>query len=383
VWRDITLDADNDLINALAAINAARSLDEIVTAQRGWRAPLVHIVAASSDGIALIAAGDPPVRDKAGVWTGRTTAAERLIVRDPPVGHLAAANNLARASDFTRAPNGAFDPFRVTRIHQFLEENASADLGGAMRMQMDKQSLLAQRLLPTLRQAQPTTARGKEALKLLASWNGAMDGDRPESLIFAAWIDALSRAIYADEIGDEAYARYAVPRPLFLDSILTRGGGDWCDNVDAPNRQTCAELITASLDKSANDLAKLHGGDMSKWRWRDAHAAKFAHPLFSGMPLLGGVFDVTAPIGGSADTLAVGAYFGDGDFTAVHGPGARAVYDFADLNRSRFIVAPGQSGHPLSPHYRDLVKGWTTGESFEVRADAPPKNATVLTLVPR
>jgi penicillin G amidase len=275
----------------------------------------------------------------------------------------------------------------VTRIHELLDAGGSADVSGATRMQNDRQSLLARRILPVLREARPKTTRGVEALHLLKRWNGAMDADRPEPLIFAAWLDRLSRAIYADEVGAQAYARYAVPRPLFLDALLTRGGDAWCDNVKTVRRETCAELTGPALDDAMDELVRDHGANTRKWRWGDVHIARFAHPLFTGVPLVGGVFDVVAPVGGSGDTLAVAAYLGDGDFTAVHGPGARAVYDFADLDRSRFMVAPGQSGHVLSPHYRDLVASWAAGESFEVRTDwmpkTRPKGAAVLTLTPR
>ncbi len=32
--------------------------------------------------------------------------------------------------------------------------------------------------------------------------------------------------------------------------------------------------------------------------------------------------------------------------------------DFGGLENSRFIVAPGQSGDPDSPHYDDLLRHW-------------------------
>ncbi len=45
----------------------------------------------------------------------------------------------------------------------------------------------------------------------------------------------------------------------------------------------------------------------------------------------------------------------------MHGPSYRGVYDLADLDRSRFIAAPGQSGNPLSPHFRDMLRRWRDG----------------------
>ncbi|MFW5660454.1 MAG: penicillin acylase family protein, partial [Oceanicaulis sp.] len=67
-----------------------------------------------------------------------------------------------------------------------------------------------------------------------------------------------------------------------------------------------------------------------------------------------------------------------------HAASFRAIYDLADLNRSRFMFAPGQSGHPLSPHHGDLAARWAAGEYFEIRDDwgpeATPQGARTLTL---
>jgi penicillin amidase len=52
---------------------------------------------------------------------------------------------------------------------------------------------------------------------------------------------------------------------------------------------------------------------------------------------------------------------GTNPFENVHGAAYRGTYDLADLDASRFLLAPGQSGHPLSAHYRDLVPAWLGG----------------------
>ena len=46
---------------------------------------------------------------------------------------------------------------------------------------------------------------------------------------------------------------------------------------------------------------------------------------------------------------------------SVHGASYRGVYDLADLDRSLFIVTPGQSGNPLSRHARDFLTRWRDG----------------------
>jgi penicillin amidase len=58
----------------------------------------------------------------------------------------------------------------------------------------------------------------------------------------------------------------------------------------------------------------------------------------------------------------------------------------ADLSRSRFIVATGQSGNPLSPHYGDMLTRWRDGGHVEIATDrnsALRRATAILTLVPR
>ena len=52
---------------------------------------------------------------------------------------------------------------------------------------------------------------------------------------------------------------------------------------------------------------------------------------------------------------------GPAAFRQVHGAGLRAVYDLADLDASRFVIATGQSGNPLSSHWGDFLELWQQG----------------------
>jgi len=70
-----------------------------------------------------------------------------------------------------------------------------------------------------------------------------------------------------------------------------------------------------------------------------------------------------------------------GSFEAVHGASFRAVYDLADLERSLFVVAPGQSGHVLSPLARNFVQRWRDGAMITMAAQ-PDGVAVRLTLMP-
>ena len=101
------------------------------------------------------------------------------------------------------------------------------------------------------------------------------------------------------------------------------------------------------------------------WRWGAAHPARMAH-ADPRRPAVAGVAvqhrrpraAATAPPSTSATT---GCATSASPFASTHAASYRGLYDLADLDRSRFVATTGQSGNPLSPHYRDLTALWAAG----------------------
>ena len=50
----------------------------------------------------------------------------------------------------------------------------------------------------------------------------------------------------------------------------------------------------------------------------------------------------------------------------MHGAGYRGVYDFSDLDNSRFAMPLGQSGNMLSPWARNFVGRWQSLSYIEI-----------------
>src|SRR5262249_28093723 len=101
-----------------------------------------------------------------------------------------------------------------------------------------------------------------------------------------------------------------------------------------------------------------------KWHWGDFHQATFKHPLFRELPVLRSVADLSIEADGGDDTVNRGGMFVGNEvdpFAQVHGAGFRGVYDLADLDRSRFVIATAQAGHILSPNYAGLMRAWRDG----------------------
>jgi penicillin amidase len=193
-----------------------------------------------------------------------------------------------------------------------------------------------------------------------------MREEAPQPLIFDAWLIALTEAVFADELG-EAFDEFLGWEADTLQRALVEDQG-WCDDRRTPTAESCEEQLRASLDRALDDVSERLGADMGIWRWGDLHKARFAHPVFTSVPVLGRLFDRTIEVGGDYYTAfrAVPRIRGEQRFTAVHGAGVRVVFDLADLDRSQFELGPGQSGNVLSRHYDDQLLSWRLGHGWAI-----------------
>ena len=124
--------------------------------------------------------------------------------------------------------------------------------------------------------------------------------------------------------------------------------------------------VKQAHDTAVKALTRAYGPDKSAWRWGNAHRAHFGNPVFSRVPVLGSLLDLDLPTDGDNYTVnraspRVEDLSGD-NFDDLHGASLRALFDLSDLSRSRFVIAGGQSGNPLSRHYADLTPLWRDGK---------------------
>jgi penicillin amidase len=373
------LDVDDRTPEALMALNEAKTAAEVADALRLFHAPVQNVVYATRSGdIGMIVAGRVPkrlrgdgslplVRTQGPVGTAGYVAPS-LMPRyaNPPGGVLLNANNKVTPAGF---PFGiAADwppPFRAIRLAELL----TGSRPDPVAPQTDIQSAAAPGLI-ALAFGQLTVAQRRRSLvETLARWDGAMDRRARAPLAYMYWALNLKRALFADELKD-AFARWHGLRVLAQQRVFTEDRA-WCDDVSTPDRvETCADAVVRALDRTTEDLAGLDRELGRTAQWGDVHVARFEHPVFSHIPLLADWAAVETATDGGNDTLNRGAMWlgrSQAPFQHRHGAGLRVVIDMADPEASRFVIATGQSGNPLSPHYRDLIGIWRDGGALRMK----------------
>ncbi len=377
------LRAEDRTAEAVYRMNHAADADDFLAALHAFESPQQNVVYADIEGrIGFVAAGLVPVRKSlfagsqmpvpgwsgAYDWTGFLPFADLPQSHDPADGWLATANNRIVDEDYPHFIGARWEPpYRFRRIGELLEATRAGTVEDMGRMQTDTVSLAARDLLPGLGNAAGTgnapTPAATAALRLLRSWDFRMDRDRPEPLIFTAWLSELVRTVFTDELGP-LFREYGAWNVEELAELIVDRDGAWCDNIATPAPETCPEQIQGALARAVVLLAAAYGEDPRDWRWGTAHRARFDHPVLAYISVLRDLFDPEIGTPGANDTLSRGTAGRVEDplaFPHLHGAGLRAVFDLADLDRSRFMIATGQSGHPLSPHYADFISRWRDG----------------------
>ncbi|WP_421788925.1 penicillin acylase family protein [Hyphobacterium sp.] len=383
------LSRDNRVADVSLDLMLSQSWDEFVEAGRGFTAPMQNMHYAHIDGtIGYTTPGLLPIRDEDGNWTGYVPYEELPRVRNPISGRIASGNNRITPDNYPYDTPGTYTAYRAERIEQRLDAVDQHSPESFQDIIMDVTSAQVARLLPALRDAQPQTEAGIQALSLIREWDGDMAAVRAEPLIYSLWYRDIAEAIYGDELGED-FNRFLSSRRVFTENVLMGSDDHWCDDITTDGNESCEQRLGIALDAAMARGIERFGPDIDNWTWGSAHQAVFDHPVFtgSGLPLLEDWFTVRQPVGGDSSTVNVAVFSVRAQsFDVFHGPSLRAIYDLSDLESSRFMHAPGQSGHPWSDHYRDLAPLWAAGESFEMRTDWGPEDAPanmrVLTLRP-
>ncbi len=362
----------------LFALNQARDVDAAGQAAAMISSPVQTLLVADRERIALYVTGRVPLRragdgsapvpgDGSHDWVGWASGEQLPHIVAPASGRLVNANERVAPPDFpVFLGRDWFGDWRARRIRELLGRSDRHTAADFARMQVDVHSDFVPQVLPRLLSVPLTDDVARRAQGLLRDWDGDMTMDAPQPLIFNAWLQFFyGRVLQQAGIG----LNDGGPLLEFVAYVLSPGGEHWCGG-------DCTSMLQQSLADALAELRRRFGDDPARWRWGEAHQAVFAHPVLRPLPILGALGTLSIESPGDDTTIDRGgpAYK---QFQSVHGPEYRGVYDLADLDRSLFIVAPGQSGNLLSRHARDFLARWRDGATITL---GPTPDATTATI---
>lgn len=319
-------------------------------------------------------------------WDGWRRPEEYPRIVDPPDGRLWTANaRVVSGHDLAIEGFGGYDlGARARQIRDDLRALDTVTEMDMLRIQLDDRAIFLSRwrdlLLGVL--TPDETARAPlraEARRLAEGWSGRASVDSVGYRIVRAFRRRVARAALEPLL---APCREADPRFEYLGRRPNRGIRQWEGPLWAlvterpphlldPRFSSWEELLLDSLDGVVEELTQ-HGRSLSARTWGERNTVLIQHPLSRALPFLGRWLDMPRE-----------ALPGDGNMPRVQYPRAgaseRLVVSPGREEKGLFHMPCGESGHPLSPHYRDGHEAWARGEPTPF-LPGPPVH--VLTLRP-
>ncbi len=296
-------------------------------------------------------------------WEGSIPpeALPRLV--DPPQGFFATANNRALGSDYPYAlAHNQANGYRAYRISQRLGEKEKLDEQDLFAIQLDTRSeffdyyrRLALELLDGGGRQDPDL---DEARRYIEAWDGHMDADSLGIGLLWLWREKLAAAVFAPVVArcrqtqpDFAYSWREMETPLR--ALLSQ---QIPQTLPDTRHRDWRGLILQTLAESVRELKQRQGVEsLAGLAWGDINRVPIRHPFSKSMPFLSPLLDMAEmPLSGCAGFCV--RIVGNG-----HGASERLVVSPGHLGQGILHMPGGQSGHPLSAHYRDQQAAWREG----------------------
>jgi penicillin G amidase len=385
---------DGSSAGAFEALARAANWKEFVGAVRLFTAPAQNFVYADVDGnIGYATSGLIPVRTGFdgsvpvpgwpvdADWHGWVDMSLLPAVLNPESGQIVTANNeIDRALPFVVTRDWVA-PFRAQRITELLADRRKLDVRAMQDIQADITSRSADWILKSIELP--------DSLKELRTWDRRVD-DRPVAMLFEAFEEALWRRTFADDMPGtlyEQFYRYAAnERFAGLHAVIGDARSPWFDDRSTPSVVETRDDIVARAGEDALSGPRRRFGEFSQWRWDEAHAVKFSHPLGGGGRLLDWFFS-RGPFPIAGDSMTVNKTTTDlrRPYATSEAASYRQILDIGAWDHSLAVTTTGQSGHPRSPHYFDQNVLWRQGRYRAVPFTRDAVNAATvsqLQLVP-
>jgi len=361
---------------AIGRLETARTLEEAMDAANHAGIPPQNFVVADKTGrIGWTIMGQIPRRlgfdgriptswaDGSNRWAGWLAPEEAPRVVDPPSGRIWTAN--ARVVDgamLARLGDGGYDlGARARQIRDDLMKLERATPRDLLAVQLDDRALFLERwrgvllgaLTPKAVAADP---RRRELRRLVeTTWTGRASVDSAAYRLVRVFRRQLMEQVFTALTGQEnrpEEERFG-PNPQF-EGPLWRIVNERPRHLLDPKLASWDAQLLAAADATLDFFDK-QGGELAGHTWGERNTTRIQHPLSQAVPFLGRWLDVPArQLPGDENMPRVqGADFGASERLVVS-PGREEV--------GIFHMPGGQSGHPLSPYYRQGHEAWEEGK---------------------
>jgi penicillin amidase len=382
-------------------LNRASNWDEFHEALRYWDTPSQNVIYADIQGnIGYQTPGNIPIRiaghtGKLPVdgstdefeWLGYVPYEYLPSVLNPERGYIATANQalvpmgyysyLANelGGEFGADSHYVFDygwalGYRGQRVNELIEAQDKHSFDTFEAIQGDNKLIFAEEITPYLSELDMGSVELNDLRDWMLNWDYQMHMDSPQAALFAYFWYHLTFNLYDDQLpfnvsANEARHPSGDSREMWATTLLLNDLNNawWDDNSTEGVTENRDEIVARSFSQAYDSSVAALGSNRDDWTWGDLHTATFvSNPL--GLSGIGLIEDTVnrgpARTSGGAATLNATRWSYDDDtvFSVATLPSMRMIVDLSNINNSLTVHTTGQSSHPFSDHYGDMIDDW-------------------------
>jgi penicillin amidase len=369
---------DNSLeLGAFRGLNRAKNYNDYLNAIRLFKCPGQNFVFASkTNEIAWWQQANFPAKwkrqgdfvmpgwDNTFRWQGNIDTADNIHMVNPERGFVASANQLPADSAYPFYLGGYHDVYRGVIINRMLGKMGGITATDMQKMQTDNYNVFAEMALPMLLKnvdESKLSSKAIELLQVVKQWNLRADPQENGMTVFSSWWRSFADTVWNDNL--ERKDKLPVTRPgdhTLFEAVQKDSAFVFVDNINTVETETLPHMVTAALNKTAEDLKK-----EKNLNWAVVKDTRVGH-LLSALP---GFSRMHLPIGGGSKIINA--------TTKTHGPSWRVVVEMTDQTNAYGIYPGGQSGNPGSQYYDMFIDKWAKGEYYPlwIMKEADKKSA--------
>lgn len=284
-------------------------------------------------------------------WQGYIPFDELPSVYNPESGIIATANQNPFPKNYPYAVCGRFAaPYRAEEIRAKLGAGRKFTATDMTAVQKDVYSgfalSIAQRAVAAYRKSKDHTEMADRAAEIAAGWNGQMESNLGTPLVVVEFANEIQKRVAekaAPGLGEE-YG-WAMGTAV-IDELWREKSPAWFRDWD----EMAADCFRTAVSK----IAKQQGPSPSNWNFGVQQTIEADNLVLGRIPVIGSWFNIgAAPWSGWTHTIKQA----HDNF----GPSMRFVGDLSDWEQSLGNLTIGESGLPLSGHYRDQWSNFYNG----------------------
>lgn len=302
-------------------------------------------------------------------WQGFVPPGELPRLFDPPAGFIATANNRTLGADYPHVVGHNFaHSYRAYRIHQRLTQLEIVGEDDLLRLQLDTESeffVFYRDLVLSLPAGPADDPALREAKTAVAAWNGRLDADSLGIALLVDYRKDLLRAVFGPLLArcrrvDAQFSYGWREAETPLRALLTeRAAATLPDRALARWEDFLREVLQSTVRRMKADYGVER---LDRLTWGRVNHVTVRHPFGRMLTWLSPVLDMPEHESPGCSGHCVRVLSGD------QGASERFVVSPGHHGDGIFHMPGGQSGHPLSPHYRDQQQAWVQGERLPFAA---------------